>query len=149
MLSQIFKIFKNEYPNHQLLVMTRRISPRSKVGKKATLVRTPFSYLRNGWMDLAETWCVARGPLALRFAKNGGYPHERTCNRTHFKHICLLPLVHHQKGVLLVIKVHDNKKSRLHRAKSVSIHHSWSSIPPCPAIPRSPASLPGILSSSH
>ena len=39
----------------------------------------------------------------MRFAKDGGYPHECTCNRTHFKHICSLPLVHRPKGVLLVI----------------------------------------------
>ena len=46
---------------------------------------------------------LAALPLVLRFAKAGGYLHERTCNRTHFKQICSLPLVHRPKGVLLVI----------------------------------------------
>ena len=45
---------------------------------------------------------MVRGPLAMRFTQNGGYPHERTCNCTHIKHICSLPLVHCPKGVLLV-----------------------------------------------
>ena len=67
-------------------------------------VHTPFSYLGNGWADGAETWCVARGPLSMRFTRDGRYPHERTCSCTHFKHICSLLLVHRPKGVLLVIK---------------------------------------------
>ena len=53
-------------------------------------------------MDWAETWCLVRGPLAIRATKDGGYPHERTCNCTYFKHICSLLLVHRPKGVLLV-----------------------------------------------
>ena len=61
-----------------------------------------FSYLGNGWTECAASWWVLRGPLALRFTKDRGYPHERTCNCIHFKHICSLPLVHRPKGVLLV-----------------------------------------------
>ena len=36
------------------------------------------------------------------FAKNGGYLHERTCNRIQFEHICSSPLFHRPKGVLPV-----------------------------------------------
>ena len=39
----------------------------------------------------------------MRLTQSRDYPHERTCNCTHFKHICTLPLVHRPKDVLLVI----------------------------------------------
>ena len=34
-------------------------------------MRTPFPYLGNGFADCAETWCVVRGPLAMRFTQDG------------------------------------------------------------------------------
>ena len=75
-------------------------------------VRTPFLFLGNGWKDYTETWCVAWGPLAMRFTKDGGYPHEGTCNCTYLKPVCSLPLAHRPKGVLLVFKV-PLEKTRL------------------------------------
>ena len=48
-------------------------------------MRNPFLYLGNGWTDCAETWGVVRGPLAMRFTKDEGYLHERTCNCTHIE----------------------------------------------------------------
>ena len=45
----------------------------------------------------------------MRFTKDGGYLHERTCNCKHFRHICSLPLVHRSKGVLLVLIVNETQ----------------------------------------
>ena len=67
-------------------------------------VRTPFPYLGNGKPDCAETWCVVREPLAMHFTKDGGYPHERTCNCRYIhslRRIRSFSLAHRPKGVLL------------------------------------------------
>ena len=42
-----------------------------------------FPYLGNGWTDCAKTWCVVRGPLAMRFTQNGGYAHSARLTYTH------------------------------------------------------------------
>ena len=66
-------------------------------------LRTPFSYLENGWTDCAENWCVIRGLLAIHFAKDGDiFPSARVNVHT-FKHIYPLPLVHRPKGAFLVL----------------------------------------------
>ena len=55
---------------------------RSQVGYIARAhVRTPFSYLGNGWTDCVEIWYVVGDPLAKRFTEvNGGVQmHVRTC----------------------------------------------------------------------
>ena len=86
----------------------------------------PLSRLRICWMDCAEIWCVARGPLTMHFTHDGGYLHEHTGNCHIFKHIYLLPLVHRQKGVLLVLEfLHTYKKiltspCRRSRARAVT-----------------------------
>ena len=38
-------------------------------------------YLRNGWTDRAEIWCVVRDPLAMRFTplRGGVHLRLRTC----------------------------------------------------------------------
>ena len=42
---------------------------RSTAILKRLLFRTLFSYVRNGWTDCADAWCVVRGPLAMRVYK--------------------------------------------------------------------------------
>ena len=43
----------------------------------------PFLYLRNGWRDCAEIWCVVKDQLERLFAKviGGAQLHVRTCER--------------------------------------------------------------------
>ena len=36
-------------------------------------VRIFFLYLGNGWTDCTESWCMARGPVAMRFAQDGRF----------------------------------------------------------------------------
>ena len=44
----------------------------------------PFLYLGNGWMDCAEIWCVARGPLAMHFTRDGDTCAGTRATVTHF-----------------------------------------------------------------
>ena len=62
-------------------------------------VRTHFTYLGNGWADCAETWCVIRGSLAMRFTQNRDIRTSARVTVHTFKHICSLPVVHRPKGV--------------------------------------------------
>ena len=44
-------------------------------------LHTCFPYLRNGWTDCTDIWCVARGPIAMRFTVTSGT--QRMCARAH------------------------------------------------------------------
>ena len=65
-------------------------------------VRTPISYIGNGWMDCAETCYLARAPLAMYFAQDGDVRTSACVTAHTFKHIYSLPLVYRPKGVLRV-----------------------------------------------
>ena len=65
-------------------------------------VRTPFLYIGNCWTDCSETWCVARGPLGMRFIQDGDMCKGARVTVRTFKHICTFLLVHRPKVVLLV-----------------------------------------------
>ena len=68
---------------HQLGILQKLM-----VGYRCMCVRVHlFPYLRNGWTDLAETWCVVRGPLAMCFTQNGGICMSTYVTVHTFKHI--------------------------------------------------------------
>ena len=49
----------------------------------------PFPYLKDVWTDCTEIWCVARNPLARRFANVYGVVqlHVGTCRCVHFPYL--------------------------------------------------------------
>ena len=77
----------------------------------------PFSVPRERWTDCAETWCVVRGPLAMRFTQNGGTRASTRIIVHTFKHICSLPLVHPPEGVLLVTSGSDSARLSLRKTE--------------------------------
>ena len=66
-------------------------------------VRTPYPDLENGWTDCAATWGVVGGSLAMHFTQDGDVRTSARVTVHTFKHVCLLPLGHRPKGVLLVL----------------------------------------------
>ena len=46
-------------------------------------VRIPFPHLENGWTDCTETWCVARGPVAMHFTQDAIFCTNASVNVTH------------------------------------------------------------------
>ena len=58
-----------------------------------------YLYLWDGWTDCAETSCVVREPLAMRFTQNGDILMSARVTVSTFKHIYLLPLVHRPMGL--------------------------------------------------
>ena len=76
-----------------------RLLQKVRVGNSCTCARAhPFFRISGTARWIALKLGVAGGPLAMRFAKDGVYPHKRTCSRTHFKHNCSLQLVHRRSS---------------------------------------------------
>ena len=66
-------------------------------------VRIPFQYLRNGWTDCTEIWCVGRGPVTMRFTQNGRFCTNASVTFSHLSTSIRSRSFIAPKGMLLVL----------------------------------------------